>query len=134
MADISDTVPTFAAVAACAETPSRVRNVGFIRGKESDRISAMVTELNRIGIRATEHSDGFTVFPGQATGGVVETYDDHRIAMAFGILGLRHPGITIANPGCVAKTFPTFWETVEAIRSDASDASNPDTAVAAEGT
>ena len=134
MADISDTVPTFAAVAACAETPSRVRNVGFIRGKESDRISAMVTELNRIGIRATEHSDGFTVFPGQATGGVVETYDDHRIAMAFGILGLRHPGITIANPGCVAKTFPTFWETVEAIRSDASDASDPDTAVAAEGT
>jgi 3-phosphoshikimate 1-carboxyvinyltransferase len=114
--DLSDTVPTLAAVAVFAETPTRIRGVGFIRGKESDRIAAVVTELRRCGIEATEHDDGLTIVPGTPTPARVETYDDHRIAMAFALLGLRAPGIEIADPGCVAKTFPRYFEALDALR------------------
>lgn len=118
MADISDTAPTLAVVAAVAESPTRVRNIGFVRGKESDRITAVVTELRRLGVRATEHDDGFTVHPSDVRPGVVCTYADHRIAMAFALLGLCHEGVEIADPGCVAKTFPGFWAAVDTIRAE----------------
>ena len=117
LADMSDTAPTMAVVASCAGTPTTVRGVGFIRGKESDRIAAVVAELRRCGVEAREQDDGFAVVPGPAVHGArIRTYDDHRIAMAFSVLGLQVAGIRIENPGCVAKTFPGFYETLDALR------------------
>ena len=119
LADMSDTAPTLAVVAALADTPTRVRGIGFIRGKESDRIAAVVAELARCGVEARELEDGFEVVPGAAvTGTRVRTYDDHRIAMAFAVLGLVVPGMEIENPGCVAKTFPGFYKALDGLRPD----------------
>ena len=109
LADISDTAQTLAAVAVFAQTPTRVRGIGFIRGKETDRIGAIVTELRRAGIDAIEHEDGFTVNPGTPAPTRFATYEDHRMAMSLSLLGLRVPGIEIADPGCVAKTYPGFF-------------------------
>jgi 3-phosphoshikimate 1-carboxyvinyltransferase len=118
LADISDTAPTLAVVAACATTPTRVTGIGFIRRKETDRIAAVVAELRRCGVEAEEELDGFVVRPGPGgpTGAVVQTYDDHRMAMSFAVLGLRVPGITIDDPECVAKTFPSFFDVLDGLR------------------
>ena len=117
LADLSDTAPTLAVVAACASSPTRVSGIGFIRGKESDRIAAVVAELRRCGVGAEEEPDGFVIHPSGAMHGArIETYDDHRMAMSFAVLGLRVPGISIADPGCVAKTFPGFFEALEGLR------------------
>ncbi len=98
MADISDTAQTLAAVAVFADGPTRVRGIGFIRGKETDRIAAVVTELQRAGIDATEEEDGFTIRPGTPRPTTFATYDDHRMAMSLSVLGLRVPGIEVADP------------------------------------
>lgn len=116
MADISDTAQTLAAVAAFAEGPTRVTGIGFIRAKETDRVGAVVTEMQRLGVVATEEPDGFVIAPGPISAGVVDTYDDHRMAMSFALLGLRVPGIVIDDPACVTKTFPTYFETLESMR------------------
>ena len=117
LSDMSDTAPTLGVVAAVASTPTTVRGIGFVRGKESDRIAAVVSELRRCGVEARESADGFAVVPPAApVGARVRTYDDHRIAMAFSVLGLVVPGMQIENPGCVAKTFPGFYEALEALR------------------
>ncbi len=116
--DFSDTVPTLAAVAAYASTPTTIRGVGFIRNKESDRIEATVTELRRVGIDASETENGMVINPGPLQPAVVQTYDDHRIAMAFSVLGLRNPGTRIANPDCVAKTFPNFYRALDGLHPD----------------
>jgi 3-phosphoshikimate 1-carboxyvinyltransferase len=118
MAHISDTAQTLAAVAVFARTPTRVRGIGFIRGKETDRLRAVVTELRRCGVDAEELADGFLVRPGDPRPAVVQTYDDHRMAMSFALLGLRSPGIEIADPTCVAKTFPRYWEVLDDLRGD----------------
>jgi 3-phosphoshikimate 1-carboxyvinyltransferase len=115
MADCSDTVPTLAVVAAFASSPTRIRGIGFIRNKESDRIGAVVAELRRCGITAVEEDDGLVVHPGAMRPATVSTYEDHRIAMAFSLLGLRVPGIVIDDPACVAKTFPAFFEVLDAL-------------------
>jgi 3-phosphoshikimate 1-carboxyvinyltransferase len=116
LANLSDTVPTLAVVAAFATSPTRITGVGFIRAKESDRIGAVVAELRRLGIEADQEPDGLVVRPGPITPARVETYDDHRIAMAFALVGLRIPGIEISDPGCVAKTYPGYFEALEALR------------------
>ena len=117
LSDMSDTAPTLGVVAAVAGTPTTVRGIGFVRGKESDRIAAVVSGLRRCGVEARELADGFAVAPPPApVGARVRTYDDHRIAMAFSVLGLVVPGVQIENPGCVAKTFPGFYEALEALR------------------
>ena len=113
---LSDTAATLAVTAAFASTPTRVTGVGFTRAKESDRVGGVVTELRRLGIDAVEEADGFVVRPGPFHPGRVETYDDHRMAMSFALVGLRVPGIEIADPGCVAKTFPGFFEVLDALR------------------
>jgi len=109
MADISDTAQTLAAVAVFAQTPTRVRGIGFIRGKESDRIGALAVELGRAGIEVATDEDGFTVTPGTVAPTRFRTYDDHRMAMSLALLGLRARGIEIEDPGCVAKTYPDFF-------------------------
>ena len=115
--DTPDIAQTLAAVAVFAATPTTVRGIGFVRGHETDRLAAVVAELRRCGIDAEETEDGFVVRPGEPTPAVVETYDDHRMAMSFALLGLRAPGIRIADPGCVAKTFPTYWRLLDRLRS-----------------
>jgi 3-phosphoshikimate 1-carboxyvinyltransferase len=114
--DLSDTAQTLAVVAAFAEGPTRVTGVGFIRRKETDRIGAVVAELRRAGIEAVEEPDGFVVRPGMPRPATIETYDDHRMAMAFALLGLRAPGIRIADPSCVGKTFPGYWGLLDELR------------------
>jgi len=117
MADLSDTAQTLVAVAVFASSPSRVRGIGFIRKKETDRVGNVVRELRRCGIDADEEPDGFLIHPGKPRPAIVETYDDHRMAMSFALLGLRAEGIRIADPGCVAKTFPTFWDELARLTS-----------------
>ncbi len=115
--DLSDIAPTLAVVASQAATPTVVRGIGFVRGKESDRIAAVVKELRRCGVEAHERDDGFVVAGGAAARAArICTYDDHRIAMAFAVLGLVVPGIEIENPGCVSKTFPGFFDTLNSLR------------------
>ncbi len=113
---MSDTAQTLAAVAVFAEGPTRITGIGFIRAKETDRIAAVVTELRRLGVDAREEPDGLVIHPGTPGPGSVATYDDHRMAMSFALLGLRVPGIAIADPGCVAKTFPDYFEVLEQLR------------------
>jgi 3-phosphoshikimate 1-carboxyvinyltransferase len=113
--DLSDTAQTLAVTAVFAEGPTEVRGIGFIRGKETNRIAAVVAELSRCGIRADETTDGFVVHPGRPAPAVVQTYDDHRMAMSFALLGLRAPGIAIADPACVAKTFPGYFTVLEGL-------------------
>jgi 3-phosphoshikimate 1-carboxyvinyltransferase len=113
---ISDTAQTIATVAAFAEGPTRITGIGFIRRKETDRIAAVVTELRRAGVDAVEEHDGFVVRPAPVRPATIRTYDDHRMAMSFTLLGLRAPGISIADPGCVAKTFPDFFDVIETLR------------------
>ena len=109
MNNISDTVQTLAAIAPLAEDTVTIRNVRHIRWKETDRIEAIATELRRLGIRIEESADGLCIHPGVVQPAVIETYDDHRMAMAFAVLGLRTPGLAIKNPECTAKTFPDFF-------------------------
>lgn len=114
MNPISDTVQTLAAIAPLADGPVTVRNVEHIRAKETDRLAALTCELRRIGIEVSELADGLVIQPGESRGGVIQTYDDHRMAMSFAILGCATPGITIENPGCVTKTFPGFFDVLAA--------------------
>ena len=110
MNGISDTAQTLAAIAPFASGPTRIRNVGHIRHKETDRVAALATELRRIGQHVEEHPDGLTIVPAPVRPATIETYDDHRMAMSFAVTGLVAPGITIAHPECTAKTYPRFFE------------------------
>lgn len=112
---ISDTAQTLACVAPFAIGPTRIRNVAHMRLKETDRVAAVVTELRRLGLTVEEHPDGMTIHPGTLHSGTVATYDDHRMAMSFALLGLRQPGIVIADPGCTAKTYPEYFTDLETL-------------------
>ena len=109
MVDLSDLVPTLAAVAAFAAGPTRIRGVGFIRSKESDRLGDLATELRRLGVGATETDDGLAIVPSDLHGSRVGTHHDHRLAMAFGLIGLRVPGVEIEDPDVVSKSWPGYW-------------------------
>ena len=117
MSQLSDTAPTLAVVAAFADGPTRVTGIGFIRGKETDRVGNVVAELRRLGVDAVEEPDGFIVRPGPLRATTVQTYDDHRMAMAFALSGLRSHGVQIADPACVVKTFPGFWRLLDELRA-----------------
>jgi 3-phosphoshikimate 1-carboxyvinyltransferase len=116
MVDMSDLVPTLAAVAAFADTPSRIRGVGFIRAKESDRLGDLCSELRRLGAIAADTSDGLTIEPSGLHGSRLHTHDDHRLAMAFGLIGLRVPGLEIEDPDVVTKSWPGYWEMLGSLR------------------
>lgn len=107
---ISDTAQTLAAVAVFADGPTTIRNVEHMRHKETDRVSAVVTELKRMGISVEEFNDGMRIYPGEVSPATIETYDDHRMAMSFALIGLKHKGIRIADPSCTGKTFPDFFQ------------------------
>jgi 3-phosphoshikimate 1-carboxyvinyltransferase len=92
-----------------------IRNVEHTRWKETDRIHAVVTELRRMGALVDEARDGLTVHPGPLHGASIDTYNDHRIAMAFAVTGLRVPGTVINDPACTNKTFPDFFERLAAL-------------------
>ena len=113
---ISDTVMTLAAVACFAEGPTTIRNVGHIRHKETDRIAALATELRKLGAAVEERPDGLTIAPRPLKGCAVDTYNDHRMAMSLALVGLKVPGVVIRNPGCVAKTYPGFWQDLDRLR------------------
>ena len=115
MSAMPDMVPTLAALAPFATSPTRIRNVGFIRHHESDRLRALATELRRLGADVQELEDGLAIEPSALKPAAVETYDDHRIAMAFAVVGLKLPGVRIRNPGCVAKTYPNFFRDLAAL-------------------
>jgi len=116
MNEISDTMITLAAIAPFASSPTRIKNVAHTRVQETDRIAAVARELTRLGVRVEERPDGLKITPGPVSSGTVRTYDDHRMAMAFSLLGLVVPGIRIQNPSCVTKTLPDYFQRLEAIR------------------
>jgi 3-phosphoshikimate 1-carboxyvinyltransferase len=109
MGEMPDLVPTLAAIAPFCSSPTRIRGVSFIRHHESDRIRALATELQRLGASVHECEDGMLIEPSRIGAATIETYDDHRIAMAFAVAGLKSSGIRIRNPGCVSKTYPDFF-------------------------
>lgn len=115
MSDCSDQTMTLAALAPFADGDTVIEGVGHIRGQESDRIHGIVTELGNMGIRCDERPDGITIHPGEIQPAVVNTYDDHRMAMAFSIVGCRAEGIVIDNPECCAKTFENYFEVLTSL-------------------
>ncbi|TCL76865.1 3-phosphoshikimate 1-carboxyvinyltransferase [Hydrogenispora ethanolica] len=110
MSGLPDQTPTVAALAPFAASPTIIRNIGFIRYHESDRLTAIVNELTRLGIRAEVNGDGLVIYPGTPQPAELETYDDHRMAMALALVGLRAPGIRIKHPECTAKTFENYFD------------------------
>lgn len=117
MRDIPDTAQTLAAIAPFAESPTRIRGIASARVKETDRVSATCTELKRLGVQVEEHQDGMTIYPCKTFQPAnVQTYNDHRMAMAFSLIGLRFDGVTIENPNCVSKTFPNYFEVLDSLR------------------
>ncbi len=112
---ISDTVQTLAVVALFAEGPTRIRNVAHIRHKETDRISALATELSKLGAEVVESEAGIEIRPGKFCPAEIATYNDHRMAMSFAVAGLVRPGVVILDPGCTAKTYPRFFEDLKGV-------------------
>ena len=117
MRDIPDTAQTLAAIAPFADSPTRIRGIASARVKETDRVHATCTELARLGVQVEEHEDGMTIHPTfNLQPANIQTYNDHRMAMAFSLIGLKFDGVTIENPSCVSKTFPNFFEVLETLR------------------
>jgi 3-phosphoshikimate 1-carboxyvinyltransferase len=113
LADMPDQVPTLAVVAAFARGTTVIKNVAHLKSKESDRLTATVTELKKMGIEAACSENVLVVKGGKPKGSTIDTYNDHRIAMSFAIAGLNVPGVSIRNEGCVEKSFPAFWQVFE---------------------
>jgi 3-phosphoshikimate 1-carboxyvinyltransferase len=117
MRDFSDTAQTLAAIAPFASSPTRIHGIASSRVKETDRVSAVCTELTRLGVMVEEHTDGMTIHPCvNFLPADIQTYKDHRMAMAFALVGLGAPGVTITDPDCVSKTFPNFFEVLASLR------------------
>jgi len=113
LAAMPDQVPTIAVLAALARGETVIRGVEIVRGHESDRITAVATELGRLGAQVEEAPDGLVVHGGAPLhGGRIDTHRDHRIAMAFTAIGAVVPGVELSDPGCVAKTYPRFFDDV----------------------
>ena len=112
---ISDTVQTLSVVALFAEGTTRIRHVEHIRHKETDRIAAVANELRKLGASVVEHPDGLEITPSALHGATIDTYNDHRMAMSFALAGLRIPGVVIKDPGCTQKTYPKFFDDLQAL-------------------
>ncbi|MFF4210942.1 3-phosphoshikimate 1-carboxyvinyltransferase [Streptomyces sp. NPDC001796] len=121
MRDISDTMPTLAAIAPFASGPVRIEDVANTRVKECDRLEACAENLRRLGVGVVTGPDWIEIAPGAPVGTDIKTYGDHRIAMSFAVTGLRVPGISFDDPGCVRKTFPDFHEVFAELRAGLPD-------------
>ncbi|MCW2904896.1 MAG: 3-phosphoshikimate 1-carboxyvinyltransferase [Streptosporangiaceae bacterium] len=108
--DVGELTPVVTALAALADSPSRLTGIAHLRGHETDRLAALVTEINALGGDVRELPDGLEIRPRALHGGLFHTYDDHRMVMAAAVLGLAVPGIQVENVGTVAKTLPQFTE------------------------
>src|SRR5215470_195396 len=108
LSDVPELASVLAALAALADSPSRLTGIGHIRQQETDRLAALATEINGLGGDVAELPDGLAVRPRPLRGGVFASYDDHRLVMAAAVLGLAVPGIEVENPATVGKTFPEF--------------------------
>ncbi len=115
MADMPDLVPTLAVIAAFARGTTVIQNVAHLRAKESDRLEAVKTELRKMGIDAKTTDTGIAVTGGPVHGARIKTYDDHRIAMCFSVAGLVVSNVMIENEDCVAKSFPGFFNVLNAL-------------------
>jgi len=110
MNDFPDAVLAYAVVALFADGPTTIKNVANLRIKETDRLAALETELQKLGARAQAGPDSLRIEPGPMHGAEIETYDDHRMAMSLALAGLRVPGVIILDPGCVSKTWPAYFK------------------------
>jgi 3-phosphoshikimate 1-carboxyvinyltransferase len=110
-----DMVPTLAVLCAMRQGRTLIRNIAHLRLKESDRLAALTAELGKIGVPTEEFVDGLAITGGRPRGAVIETYNDHRIAMGFAILGLAVPGMSIEGEACVGKSFPGFWSALKSL-------------------
>ncbi len=115
MADTPDAVPALAVVAAFASGDTLIQNISHLREKECDRIDALATQLTKMGIRVQQGDDFLMITGGTPRPARIETFNDHRIAMAFSIAGLVVDGMEIENPSCVSKSFPNFWEIFDSL-------------------
>ena len=125
-----DGAMALAIVASCASDATRLTGLETLRVKECDRVEALATELTRTGAKVVIEGDDLVIHPQTdltetATPSRIETYDDHRMAMAFAVLGLRQGGISIEDPSCVAKSYPGFWEDLMKVESTASRRDTP---------
>jgi 3-phosphoshikimate 1-carboxyvinyltransferase len=102
-------------VALFAGETSRIRGVGFIRNKESDRLGDLARELEKCGAKVAVMEDGLIIDPVPLQGARLSTHHDHRLAMAFGVLGARVAGVEVEDPGVVSKSWPSYWETRSAM-------------------
>jgi 3-phosphoshikimate 1-carboxyvinyltransferase len=116
MRDISDTMPTLVAIAPFADSPVRITDVGNTRVKECDRLDACAAALRALGVPVATGRDWIEIWPATPKGAVIGCRGDHRIAMSFAVTGLRTPGLTLDDPGCVRKTFPAFHEVLAGLR------------------
>ena len=107
--DLADSIMTAIVLAPFAPETTRFTELGRLRVQECERVKALRTELTKCGARVEESGDTLTIHPGPLHGAEIETYNDHRIAMCFGMLGLRVPGMRLSKPACVRKTFPNFF-------------------------
>lgn len=115
MSSCSDQAITLAALAPFGDTPTIIKGIGHIRFQESDRMQAIAAELGKLGIDCEMGADAIKIYPGTPNPGIVETYEDHRMAMGFSLIGLRAEGIVIDNPLCCRKTFETYFDVLEAV-------------------
>ena len=131
----SDTAQTLAAVAAFADSEVEITGIGFIRAKETNRLTAMTTELSKCGVEIIEKPDGLLVRPNKwlLRGATINTYDDHRMAMSMSLLGLRVPRMEVLDPDCVNKTFPEFFDRLEELRPRAQERSGVTSVIAIDG-
>ena len=116
VSDCSDVFPTLAVIATQAETPTELSGLGHTRRQESDRPQVVAAGINALGGKAQVYGDAIRVEPAPLHEGVVDSHGDHRIAMAFSILGLQVPGVAIAGSDSVTKTFPGFYDMLEDLR------------------
>jgi len=108
--ELGDSIMTMIVLAPFFDCVSKFIELGRLRVQECERVVALRTELTKCGAKVIEEGDTLTVYPSELHGAEIETYNDHRMAMCFAVLGLKVPGIKIKNPACVKKTFPNFFQ------------------------
>jgi 3-phosphoshikimate 1-carboxyvinyltransferase len=115
MNEMPDVVPTLAVTSVFADSTTIIRNVQNLRFKETDRLKSLAFELRKIGANVEEINDGLKIKRRRLQKAIIETYNDHRMAMSFAVAGLAINGLKIKNPNCVAKSFPDFWNKFDSL-------------------